>query len=92
MFKEFESITSDPTVQATTSQQDKRKAILQEIITLISKNISSDATSVSTDQIDPLDMDDIIMPNMCKILSFYSLASEACPENDIKVVDENTTA
>lgn len=92
LFKEFESITSDPTVQATTSQQDKRKAILQEIITLISKNISSDATSVSTDQIDPLDMDDIIMPNMCKILSFYSLASEACPENDIKVVDENTTA
>jgi uncharacterized membrane protein len=26
------------------------------------------------------------MPNMCKILAFYSIASDACPDNDIKVV------
>gem|GEM_PF-6143838 len=32
-------------------------------------------------------MTTIIMPNICKILAFYIIASDACPDNEIKVVE-----
>ncbi len=85
LFKEFESVVSD-TTQEDASQIDKRKAVLQDIINVIRKNLASEGSEVQANQIDPLDMKVIIMPNMCKILAFYSIASDACPDNDIKVV------
>lgn len=85
LFKEFESVVSD-TTQENATQQDKRKSVLQDIINLIKKNLAAEWAEVQTNQVDPLDMQTIIMPNMCKILAFYSIASEACPDNDIKVV------
>jgi len=74
------------TTQEDASQIDKRKAVLQDIINLIRKNLASEGGEVQANQVDPLDMKVIIMPNMCKILAFYSIASDACPDNDIKVV------
>jgi hypothetical protein len=32
-------------------------------------------------------MDTIIMPNMCKILGFYSIISDACPDDTTRIVD-----
>ncbi|MCX6823805.1 MAG: PKD domain-containing protein [candidate division SR1 bacterium] len=85
LFKEFESVISD-TTQANSSQQDKRKAVLQEIINLISKNLALAGATVQTNQIDPLDMQTTIMPNMCKILAFYTIVSDACPNDNVKIV------
>jgi len=39
LFKEFESVASD-TQTPNSSQQDKRKQVLQDIINLITKNIA----------------------------------------------------
>lgn len=90
LFNEFESVISD-TTQTDASQQDKRKQVLQDIINLIKKNIAAEGTEVQTNQIDPLDMETIIMPNMCKILAFYSIASDACPNNAIKAITNADT-
>lgn len=85
LFKEFESVLSD-TTQVDSSQQDKRKQVLQDIIDLIKKNIAPDGQAVQVNQIDPLDMTNLIMPNICKILSFYTIISDACPNENIKIV------
>jgi hypothetical protein len=84
LFKEFESVVSD--TQTNVSQQDKRKQVLQDIVTLITKNLAPAGQVVQVNQIDPLDMIDIIMPNMCKILGFYSIISDACPNDNVKIV------
>jgi hypothetical protein len=74
------------TTQVDSSQQDKRKQVLQDIINLIKKNIAPDGQAVQVNQIDPLDMTNLIMPNICKILSFYTIISDACPNENIKIV------
>lgn len=33
-------------------------------------------------------MDSIIMPNICKIMNYYDIASETCASDDVKVVDD----
>jgi len=84
LFKEFESVVSD--TQSNASQQDKRKQVLQDIVNLITKNIAPAGQTVLVNQIDPLDMTNIIMPNMCKILGFYTIITAACPNDTIKMV------
>ncbi|MEI8091772.1 MAG: hypothetical protein WCG98_06220 [bacterium] len=84
LFHTFETVVSEDT---NNSQQDKRKEALQSVINLISKNLAAAGATVKTDQVDPLDMDAVIMPNICKIMSFYNLVSELCPNNDVKIVD-----
>lgn len=84
LFKEFESVVSD--TQADASQQDKRKQVLQEILDLIKKNVAVEGQEVKTNQIDSLDMKTTILPNVCKILAFYGIISEACPNDNVKVV------
>ncbi len=64
---------------------------MQDIINLITKNLAKQDTQVENNQVDPVDMKNIIMPNMCVILGFYSIASDACPDNALKLVDANTT-
>lgn len=81
LFKQFESIASDEI-----SQQDQRKEILQNIINIIKKNIAPEWTNIQNNQIDALDMETIIMPNMCKILDFYSIVSDLCSDGSTKVV------
>lgn len=84
LFNEFETVISD---DINNSQQDKRKAKLQDIMDLIKKNTAVAWQEVKTQQIDPLDVDTIILPNMCIIMKFYNIASALCPNNDIQVVD-----
>lgn len=89
MFTEFESVVSD--TQANSSQQDKRKQVLQDIINMIKKNLAPEGQAVQANQIDPLDMKTIIMPNMCKILTFYTIVSELCPNDNVKIVSNADT-
>jgi hypothetical protein len=65
--------------------------VLQDIITLITKNIAPEGQALQANQIYSLDMTNIIMPNMCNILAFYSIASDACPDNAIKAVVNSDT-
>lgn len=85
LFKEFESVVSD-TTKTDASQQDKRKQVLNDIIALIKKNLAVEGQTVQSNQLDPVDMKTTIMPNICKILSFYGIISDACPSDTIKVV------
>ena len=90
LFKEFESVVSDNNQEAT-SQQDKRKQVLQDILNLIKKNLAPEWQEVKTNQVDPVDMTNTIMPHMCKILSFYGIVSDACPNEWTKIVENPDT-
>jgi len=53
---------------------------------LISRNLATEGGQTHGHQVDRLDMDAIIMPNMCKIIHFYGIVSEACPSDDIRIL------
>ncbi len=74
LFKALESIVID-----SSDQQDIRERALQDIINLITKNIAAEGAVVEKNQINPLDMKNIIMPNICTIFAFYSIITETCP-------------
>jgi hypothetical protein len=88
LFSDFETAVSSD----STSQQDQRKAILQSILTLIQKNANVAGQPVKENQIDTLDIEGVIIPNLCKIMSFYGIASSTCPNADIKIVDTPVAA
>ncbi len=54
---------------------------------MISRYLAPEGAQVQANQVDRLDMDAIIMPNMCRIIHFYGIVSEACPSDDIRIVD-----
>lgn len=89
LFNNFERAWS---TADTTSQQDQRKAILQSILDLIQKSAAPAGDPVKENQIDPIDIDAIIVPNMCRIMSFYNIPSSLCPNADIKIVDTPVAA
>ena len=73
-FAEFESIDSLTSI----SGDEKRKILLQDIIEIIRPNLSTEGEEIQENQIDILDMNDIIMPNICKIIAAYNMDSETC--------------
>ncbi|HPC34694.1 MAG TPA: hypothetical protein PLP73_03440, partial [Candidatus Absconditabacterales bacterium] len=86
LFSDFENVKGDTEQQL--SQNDKRKSILNEIISLISQKITTNVEEQKPDEIVKDDMDSIIMPNICKIMNYYDIASETCASDDVKVVDD----
>lgn len=76
LFQKFESIASD-TTQTGDIQQDKRKESLQDIINLIIQNLAT-GEETQVNQVAILDMDNIIIPNVCKIATSYDITSELC--------------
>jgi hypothetical protein len=83
LFADFERAVSDTT---STSQQDKRKETLQKILDTIQKSAAAADQPVKENQVDPIDIDSIILPNICKIMNFYNLVSDLCPNENIKIV------
>jgi hypothetical protein len=59
------------------------KSSLQAVVNILRANQGSEA-----DQIDPLDIDVIVMPKICQILVFFAIDSEACESLDIVIDDE----
>lgn len=89
LFKEFENVVGDASLSI--SQQDKRKEVLQKIINIIGNNVAPEGKTPTTTQIDKTDMDEIVIPNICKIMSIYTIPSSLCSTSDIKTVPENVT-
>lgn len=86
LFADLESAVSE---SDDLSQQDKRKAIIQSILDLIQKNVAAANQPVKETQIDQLDIDMIVLPNICKIMEFYTLVSPLCPNTtDVKIIED----
>lgn len=73
LFNDFEVAESD--FEKWNSQQDERKAILQEILTTIQLKSTDDLQNQKDDEIAKSDLDEIVVPNICKIMNYYEIAS-----------------
>ena len=73
LFKKFE--TAEANYENWTSQQDERKAILQEILQTIKSKTTQDLANQKEDEITKSDLDEIVVPNVCKILDYYNIVS-----------------
>jgi PKD repeat protein len=89
LFKAFENVAGDASLGI--SQQDKRKEALQKIVNVIGSHVAPEWKTPTNTQIEKADMDDIVVPNICKIMSIYTIPSSLCSTSDIKVVPENMT-
>ena len=87
LFFDFENAKWDS--ELWISENDAKKEILNEIIKIIQSKISDDPNTQEADQILREDMTDIIMPNMCKILNYYSIPSEKCSSDNTKITNPN---
>ena len=87
LFNDFETAVSDNST--TSSQQDKRKEHLQAVVDLIKKNLAPDSKNIWSQQVDPSDMDNVVIPNICSIMSFYSLTSTLCPNDSTQIADQS---
>ncbi|MCF7834746.1 PKD domain-containing protein [Candidatus Gracilibacteria bacterium] len=86
LFKQFESITGDFSNSQT--QQDNRKDVLNKILSVIGEKVVviQDGVELKSDEIDSMDMELIIMPDMCKIMDYYAIASDKCSSEEFKNV------
>ncbi len=94
-FADFETIVAgtvaeDWNLEATqnSSEQDKRKMILQDIVNMIASHVAPIDKEVWENQIQADDMDLVVMPNICKIMDFYSIASKTCVSDTLQVVPQ----
>jgi len=71
--------------------QDTQKDILQDIGTVIGRNVAENSNDIQTDQIDPIDMQTIIIPNICLITEFYSIPTETCTYDNEEIKNIPTT-
>lgn len=87
LFEEFENIVWDSSLNI--SQQDKRKEVLQKIVALIQEHVAPEGKTPNTNQIDKTDLDTIVMPNICIIMTSYSIPSSFCSTADTTEVPDN---
>lgn len=86
LFVDFESVVSDESLGV--SQQTKRKESLQKVVNAINWAVALDGQA-QDNQIDKIDMDTIIMPNICIIMQFYNIPTSLCSSEDIKAVPDD---
>jgi len=58
-------------------------------VNLISLNVAKDGAIPTATQIDKIDMDEIVIPNICKIMTIYTIPSELCNTADLKAVPDD---
>ena len=73
LFNDFEA--AEANFENWTSQQDERKNILQEILQTIRGKATEDLENQKDDEISKSDLDDVVVPNICKILNYYNITS-----------------
>lgn len=90
MFSDFEIIEAD--YWNWLSQQDKRKEKLQEILNLIISKTTDDLENQGDDEIAKADLDGVVVPNICKIMGYYEIASTTnlCDGTQVVKVPEAT--
>jgi hypothetical protein len=74
--------------------QDVQRNILQKIGATIGAQVATDSKDIKPDQIDPIDMQTIIIPNICAITEFYNIPTQTCnygTESDITNIPSNIT-
>lgn len=73
--------------------QDTQKDILQDIGTIIGRSVAADSSNIQADQIDPTDMQSVIIPNICLITGFYNIPTETCvyDNEQVKPIPTNVT-
>lgn len=90
MFNDFEIAESD--IENWETQQDHRKEILQNILNKINENATDDLESQTSSQIYRPDMEEVVIPNMCKIMDYYNITSTSgiCSQyiTDTKPIDD----
>jgi hypothetical protein len=74
LFNDFENAVGTP----DRTLQDIQKDILQNIGSVIGRNVASSSNNIQADQIDPIDMQSIVIPNICLITQFYNIPTETC--------------
>ena len=88
LFNDFEVAESN--FEKGTSQKDERKSILQEILQTIISKTTDDKKNQKSDEISKSDLDDVIVPNICKIMEYHKIESNTntCTNIDnVKVPD-----
>ena len=58
--------------------QDQKKEAIQNILTRIQAYTAVANREVRPDQVDPLDLEAIVVPNICKIIKIYNMTSSLC--------------
>lgn len=84
LLTEFEQITGTESIPLRQAQQN----ILQEILETIGNKVASSDDNIWDEQISPLDMELIIIPNICIIASFYNIPTENCSNEGLRLVPE----
>ena len=74
LFNDFE-IAETNFQESWNSQLDERKAKLQEIINTIKWKTTQDIQNQKEDEITKSDLDEVIIPNICKIMNYYNIPS-----------------
>ena len=92
MFDDFEDAEAN-FEGSWNSQLDERKSKLQEILNTIKSKTTDDLEHQWDDEITKSDLDNVVVPNICKIMDYYEIASSTnlCGvTEDTKVVPEVT--
>ena len=86
-FTDFENAggTEERTLQET------QKDILQDIGVVIGRNVAENSNEIQTDQIDPVDMQSVVIPNICIITQFYNIPTETCVYDNEEIKNIPTT-
>lgn len=71
--------------------QEIQKDILQNIGVVIGRSVAASSSDIQADQIDPIDMKDIIVPNICLITQFYNIPTETCTYDNEEIKNIPTT-
>ena len=74
LFQEFENARWSE----TQTIQEAQKNILQQIIDFVGWHVAEPGTAIQENQIDSRDMQNIIIPNICKITEFYGIPTDSC--------------
>lgn len=88
LFSDFEVAEAD--FEKWNTQLDERKQKLQEILTTIQWKATDDLEHQKEDEITKSDLDEVVVPNICKIMNYYEIASSTnlCWNLDLRPVPE----
>lgn len=86
-FLQFESATA---IDGQTLQ-DIQKQILQQMVDKINTARAPSSDKIQENQIDPIDIDQTVIPNICSIMKFYNIPSKLCgADNGLQEIPSDT--
>ena len=74
----------------TQERVDIQKDILNNILQVIGSIVASDSSNIGEEEIDPNDMDLILMPNICIIAAYHNIATENCDTENLRPIPGDT--